>query len=68
MLLDTIITPFTSDALSMYLSLAPSQHDAVLCFGPSDYLLTPIPNFVPDRSYSILPHPAQDPSERRQGQ
>ncbi|KAG2113265.1 hypothetical protein BD769DRAFT_1439220 [Suillus cothurnatus] len=39
---DTVITPFTSDYLSSYLSLCPSPGDAVLSFGPMDTLLTPL--------------------------
>ncbi|KAG2113254.1 hypothetical protein BD769DRAFT_1490884 [Suillus cothurnatus] len=39
---DTVVTPFTSDYLSSYLSLCPSPGDAVLSFGPMDTLLTPL--------------------------
>ncbi|KAG2113270.1 hypothetical protein BD769DRAFT_1490942 [Suillus cothurnatus] len=39
---DMVVTPFTSDYLSSYLSLCPSPGDAVLSFGPMDALLTPL--------------------------
>ncbi|KAG2113299.1 hypothetical protein BD769DRAFT_1491024 [Suillus cothurnatus] len=39
---DTVVTPFTSDYLSSYLSLCPSPRDAVFSFGPMDTLLTPL--------------------------
>ncbi|EKM51007.1 uncharacterized protein PHACADRAFT_262952 [Phanerochaete carnosa HHB-10118-sp] len=62
---ETIVTPFTSDYLSTYLSLCPSASDAVLSFGPIDLLMTPAPNYLPSRLYSLFPHPAQDASEKR---
>ncbi|KZT66507.1 actin-like ATPase domain-containing protein [Daedalea quercina L-15889] len=62
---ETIITPFTSDYLSTYLSLCPSPSDAVLSFGPMDALLAPATNYIPTRLYTLFPHPAQDASERR---
>ncbi|CAL1702910.1 unnamed protein product [Somion occarium] len=62
---DTIVTPFTSDYLSTYLSLCPSPSDAVLSFGPMDVLMTPAPHFLPTRLFHIFPHPAQDSSEKR---
>ncbi|TCD67838.1 hypothetical protein EIP91_011900 [Steccherinum ochraceum] len=62
---DTIVTPFTSDFLSSYLSLCPAPSDAVLSFGPMDTLMTPAPHYLPARLYHIYPHPAQDPSEKR---
>ncbi|KAH7910083.1 hypothetical protein BJ138DRAFT_151743 [Hygrophoropsis aurantiaca] len=62
---DTIVTPFTSDYLSAYLSLCPSPADAVLSFGPMDTLLTPAQHYLPTRLYSLFPHPAQDVSEKR---
>ncbi|KAF9244439.1 hypothetical protein BU15DRAFT_71425 [Melanogaster broomeanus] len=62
---DTIVTPFTSDYLSVYLSLCPSPGDAVLSFGPMDTLLTPAQHFLPTRLYSLFPHPAQDAGEKR---
>ncbi|KAG1792368.1 uncharacterized protein HD556DRAFT_1239497 [Suillus plorans] len=62
---DTIVTPFTSDYLSSYLSLCPSPGDAVLSFGPMDTLLTPAQHYLPTRLYSLFPHPAQDASEKR---
>ena len=62
---ETIVTPFTSDFLSSYLSLCPAPSDAVLSFGPMDMLMTPAPHYLPTRLYHIYPHPAQDPSEKR---
>lgn len=62
---DTIVTPFTSDYLSSYLSLCPSPGDAVLSFGPMDTLLTPAQHYLPTRLYSLFPHPAQDACEKR---
>lgn len=62
---ETIITPFTSDYLSAYLSLCPSPSDAVLAFGPMDIMMAPAPNFIPTRLYNLYPHPAQDASERK---
>ncbi|KAH9841123.1 actin-like ATPase domain-containing protein [Rhodofomes roseus] len=62
---ETIVTPFTSDYLSTYLSLCPSPSDAVLSFGPMDALLAPATNYIPTRLYTLFPHPAQDASERR---
>ncbi|KAL4066548.1 hypothetical protein J3A83DRAFT_4427399 [Scleroderma citrinum] len=62
---DTIVTPFTSDYLSAYLSICPSPGDAVLSFGPMDTLLTPAQHYIPTRLYSLFPHPAQDVGEKR---
>ncbi|KAG9318826.1 hypothetical protein JVU11DRAFT_930 [Chiua virens] len=62
---DTVVTPFTSDYLSVYLSLCPSPGDAVLSFGPMDILLTPAQHYHPTRLYGLFPHPAQDASEKR---
>ncbi|KAI0300008.1 actin-like ATPase domain-containing protein [Multifurca ochricompacta] len=62
---DTIIASFTADYLSTYLSLVPSPSDAILSFGPMDFLLTSATHYLPSRLYSIYPHPAQDPSEKR---
>ncbi|KAF4582677.1 hypothetical protein EYR40_002600 [Pleurotus pulmonarius] len=62
---ETIVTPFTTDYLSSYLSLCPSPSDAVLSFGPMDMLLTPAQHYFPTRLYNLYPHPAQDPSEKR---
>ncbi|KAF8063231.1 hypothetical protein FPV67DRAFT_1505659 [Lyophyllum atratum] len=62
---DAIVAPFTSDYLSSYLSLLPSQNDAVLSFGPMDVLLTPAQHYIPTRLYNLFPHPAQDPGEKR---
>ncbi|KII84911.1 hypothetical protein PLICRDRAFT_57417 [Plicaturopsis crispa FD-325 SS-3] len=62
---DTIVTPFTSDYLSTYLSLCPSTSDAVLSFGPMDALLTPVQTYIPTRLYSLYPHPAQDAGEKK---
>ena len=62
---DTIVTQFTSDYLSTYLSLCPSLSDAVLSFGPMDALLTPAQHYMPTRLYHLFPHPAQDPGEKR---
>ena len=57
--------PFTSDYLSTYLSLCPSPSDAVVSFGPMDFMLTAAPVYVPNRLYTLLPHPAQDANEKR---
>jgi xylulokinase len=62
---DTTIASFTADYLSTYLSLVPSPSDAILSFGPMDFLLTSAPHYLPSRLYSVYPHPAQDPSEKR---
>ncbi|KAI6039367.1 hypothetical protein EDC04DRAFT_3062190 [Pisolithus marmoratus] len=62
---DTIVTPFTSDYLSAYLSICPSPGDAVLSFGPMDTLMTPAQHYIPTRLYSLFPHPAQDTNEKR---
>ena len=60
-----MIASFTADYLSTYLSLVPSASDAVLSFGPMDFLLTSAAHYLPSRLYSVYPHPAQDPSEKR---
>ncbi|OBZ73108.1 putative D-xylulose kinase A [Grifola frondosa] len=62
---EAIVTPFTSDILSTYLSLCPSPSDAVMSFGPMDVMLAPAPHFLPTRLYSLFPHPAQDANEKR---
>ncbi|KAI0710667.1 actin-like ATPase domain-containing protein [Earliella scabrosa] len=62
---EAIVTPFTSDYLSAYLSLCPSPSDAVLTFGPMDMLMAPAPNYIPTRLYNLYPHPAQDASEKK---
>ncbi|KAI0065084.1 actin-like ATPase domain-containing protein [Artomyces pyxidatus] len=62
---DTIISSFTADYLSNYLSVCPSPSDAVLSFGPMDFLLTSAPHYLPTRLYNVFPHPAQDLSEKR---
>ncbi|KAI0668172.1 actin-like ATPase domain-containing protein [Trametes maxima] len=62
---EVIITPFTSDYLSTYLSLCPSPSDAVLTFGPMDVMMAPAANYIPTRLYNLFPHPAQDASEKR---
>ncbi|KAJ7101412.1 hypothetical protein B0H15DRAFT_769804 [Mycena belliarum] len=62
---DTGVTPFTSDALAAYLSLAPAPSDAVLQFGPMDVLLAPAAQYRPTRLYSLFPHPAQEPGAPR---
>ncbi|KAJ7457348.1 hypothetical protein FB451DRAFT_593352 [Mycena latifolia] len=62
---DTGVTPFTSDGLAAYLSLAPAPSDAVLQFGPMDVMMAPAAHFIPTRLYSLFPHPAQDPAEKR---
>ncbi|KAL5638729.1 hypothetical protein ACGC1H_003178 [Rhizoctonia solani] len=67
---ETAVTPFTSDHLATYLSLSaclsssPTQTtpDAILAFGPTDVLLSPLPSSVPSpvprsRHYTLLPHP-----------
>lgn len=54
-----------SDTLASYLSLCPSPGDAVLSFGGIDALLTPAAHHVPSRLCNVLPHPAQDASEKR---
>jgi xylulokinase len=62
---DAFLVPFTSDHLSTYLSICPSPTDAILSFGSTDVLLTPAPHYIPGKLYSLFPHPAQDPSEKR---
>ncbi|KAJ7102736.1 hypothetical protein C8R44DRAFT_945498 [Mycena epipterygia] len=62
---ETGVTPFTSDGLAAYLSLAPAPSDAVLQFGPMDVMMSPAQHYIPTRLYSLFPHPAQDPSEKR---
>lgn len=62
---DTILLPFTSDYLSTYLSLTPAPSDAVLSFGPMDIMLTTAPQYLPNRLYTLFPHPAQEPTEKR---
>ncbi|KAJ7641793.1 hypothetical protein FB45DRAFT_361864 [Roridomyces roridus] len=62
---ETGVIPFTSDALAAYLSLAPGPSDAVVQFGPVDSLLAPAAHYLPTRLYSLYPHPAQDPGEKR---
>lgn len=62
---ETIVAPFTTDFLASYLSLLPSNGDAVLSFGPIDMLLTPAQHYIPTRLYNLYPHPAQDPAEKR---
>ncbi|KAJ4495854.1 hypothetical protein C8J55DRAFT_5421 [Lentinula edodes] len=67
---ETIVTSFTSDYLASYLSCVPSSDPstgatAVLQFGPMDMLLTPAAHYIPTQSYSLFPHPAQDPTEKR---
>ncbi|CAE6429088.1 unnamed protein product [Rhizoctonia solani] len=67
---ETPIAPFTSDHLATYLSLSaclsssPTQvtPDAILAFGPTDVLLSPVPSSAPSppprsRHYTLLPHP-----------
>lgn len=62
---ETIVTPFTADYLSTYLSLCPTPSDTVLSFGPIDMMMSPAPLYLPSRLYSLFPHPAQDASEKR---
>ncbi|KAI5118736.1 hypothetical protein M0805_000065 [Coniferiporia weirii] len=62
---DAIVTPFMSDYLSTYLSLCPSPTDAVISFGPMDVMLTTAPHYLPNRLYTLFPHPAQEPNEKR---
>ncbi|KAI0315947.1 actin-like ATPase domain-containing protein [Amylostereum chailletii] len=62
---DTIISSFTADYLSTYLSMCPSPSDAVISFGPMDFLLTSAPHYLPTRLYNVFPHPAQDQNEKR---
>ena len=62
---EAIVTPFTSDYLSSYLSLCSSPSDAVLNFGPMDMLLTPVQHYLPTRLYSLFTHPAQEPGEKK---
>lgn len=57
--------PFTSDYLSTYLSLCPSPNDTVLSFGPMDIMLAPASQYVPNSLYTLVPHPAQEPNEKR---
>lgn len=62
---DTIVTPFAQDSLASYLSLCPLPSDAVLQLGPMDFLMAPATSYQPSRLYSLYPHPAQDPTEKR---
>ncbi|RXW18264.1 hypothetical protein EST38_g7592 [Candolleomyces aberdarensis] len=62
---ETIVTPFTSDYLSTYLSVSPSPNDAVLSFGPMDNLLAPAQHYTPTRFYNLFPHPAQDAGDKK---
>ncbi|KAF6756766.1 D-xylulose kinase [Ephemerocybe angulata] len=62
---ETIVSPFTSDYLSTYLSVCPSSNDAVLSFGPMDNFLAPAQHYIPTRLYNLLPHPAQEAGEKR---
>ncbi|KAJ6523295.1 hypothetical protein B0H19DRAFT_1201757 [Mycena capillaripes] len=62
---ETGVTPFTSDGLAAYLSLAPAPSDAVLQFGPMDVMMAPAQHYIPTRLYSLFPHPAQEPSDKR---
>ncbi|KAJ3746716.1 D-xylulose kinase [Lentinula detonsa] len=67
---EAIVTPFTSDYLASYLScILSNDHStgatAVLQFGPMDMFLTPAAHYTPSRMYSLYPHPAQDPREKR---
>ncbi|KDQ10746.1 hypothetical protein BOTBODRAFT_177833 [Botryobasidium botryosum FD-172 SS1] len=62
---DAFLIPFSSDHLSVYLSLCPSSTDAIVSFGSMDVLLTPAPHYLPSRLYNLYPHPAQDPQEKR---
>ncbi|KAL5521859.1 hypothetical protein ACEPAF_1703 [Sanghuangporus sanghuang] len=62
---ETILLPFTSDYLCTYLSLCPSPTDVVLQFGPMDVMLSPATQFIPNRQYTLVPHPAQDTAEKR---
>ncbi|CAE6443521.1 unnamed protein product [Rhizoctonia solani] len=67
---ETPVAPFTSDHLATYLSLSaclsssPSRTtpDAILAFGPTDVLISPVPSAAPSppprsRHYTLLPHP-----------
>ena len=62
---DTVVAPFTADFLSTYLSLCPSQNDAVLSFGPMDILMTPAHHYIPTRLFNLFPHPVQESNEKR---
>ncbi|TFK21695.1 actin-like ATPase domain-containing protein [Coprinopsis marcescibilis] len=62
---ETVVSAFTSDYISTYLSLCPSPNDAVLSFGPMDTLLTPAQHYIPKRLYNLYPHPAQEAGEKR---
>ncbi|KAJ6510819.1 D-xylulose kinase [Mycena sanguinolenta] len=62
---ETSVMSFTSDGLAAYLSMAPQPSDAVLQFGPMDVMMAPAQHYIPTRLYSLFPHPAQDPSEKR---
>ncbi|KAF9002097.1 actin-like ATPase domain-containing protein [Cyathus striatus] len=64
---ETIVAPFISSTLSNYLSLLPSQGDAILSFGPMDTLLTPAAHYIPTRLYTLIPHPVQDGAGDRAG-
>jgi xylulokinase len=62
---ETMVSSFTPDYLSTYLSLCPSMSDSILSFGPMDIMLTPAQHYIPTRLYHLFPHPAQDPGEKR---
>jgi xylulokinase len=64
-ILETIVTQFTADYLSTYLSLCPSPSDAVLSFGPLDVMLSPAQHYVPTRLYTLFPHPTQEAGEKK---
>ncbi|KAG8905000.1 hypothetical protein FRB99_000873 [Tulasnella sp. 403] len=62
---DTFLVPFTSDRLASYLGVSPSQDETILSFGAQDTLMVPATHYVPNKLYTLYPHPAQDPSEPR---
>lgn len=62
---ETILTPFTSDTLSTFISVCPSQSDAVLSFGPTDTLMARAHTYIPSPIYNIVPHPYQEPGDKK---
>ncbi|KAH7100342.1 hypothetical protein BKA62DRAFT_706733 [Auriculariales sp. MPI-PUGE-AT-0066] len=64
---DAFLVPFIPTPLATYLSHVPAQGEAVLAFGPFDFLLIPAtPNMNLDAAKAeIWPHPALDVNEPR---
>ncbi|KAK0214338.1 D-xylulose kinase [Armillaria fumosa] len=62
---ETILTPFTSDTLSTFVSVCPAQSDAVLSFGPTDTFMAQAHTYIPSPIYNIVPHPYQEPGDKK---